>query len=363
MRVMLRMAVLVVIVVSVVPETKLGGHHSNRLASIVLLVAMVGSWVTWLRSRDHRDDRVTLVSLIVLGAAGGALTPIAPASIAVAAAVGVGTVMAFGLTQGLLIASVGPLACLISAGFLDHDLILTPVVAGAALGGALIGVARNQAQLQVEQRAQLDLERERTQLEHEQAELLGERNRLAREIHDVLAHTLGAVSVQIEALDAMIGREEPEALRGRLQATRGLVVQGLAEARRAVSALRDDAPPLTQQLKELCAGGEAELVIDGQERPLTTPASLALFRIAQEALTNAAKHAPGSAVAITLRYEPGTVDLSVHNNAGSSPPGPLATQGGGYGLQGMRERVLLLGGTLEAGPVDDGWLVRARLHT
>jgi signal transduction histidine kinase len=363
MRVMLRMVVLVVIVISVVPETKLGGHSNNRLVSIVLLVAMVGAWVTWLRSRDHRDDLVTLISLIVLAAAGGALIPIAPAAIAVGAVVGVGAVMAFGLLQGLLIASVAPVACLISGGLLGRDLILTPVMAGAALGGALIGVARNQAQLQAEQQAQLDLERERTQLEHEQAELLGERNRLAREIHDVLAHTLGAVSVQIEALDAMIGREEPETLRRRLQATRGLVVQGLAEARRAVSALRDDAPPLTQQLKELCAGGESELEIEGRERPLTTPASLALFRIAQEALTNAAKHAPGSAVAITLRFEPGAVDLSVHNSAANSPPGPLAAQGGGYGLQGMRERVLLLGGTLEAGPVDDGWLVRARLTT
>ena len=227
----------------------------------------------------------------------------------------------------------------------------------------VIGVSRRQSQLQVEQRAMMDLERERAQLEHERAELLGERNRLAREIHDVLAHTLGAVSVQIEALDAVVGHEDDSALHARLRATRGLVVQGLDEARRAVAALRDDAPPLPQQLKELCAGGDAVLDVGGEPRPLTAPVSLALFRIAQEALTNAGKHAPGAAVAITLRFRAGTVALCVRNGAPTAAPAIAAGYGGGYGLQGMRERVLLLGGTLSAEPDQGGWVVEASLPT
>jgi signal transduction histidine kinase len=89
--------------------------------------------------------------------------------------------------------------------------------------------------------------------------------------------------------------------------------------------------------------------------------SLALYRIAQESLTNAAKHAPGATGTVELAFIPGAIRLTVTNGPSTDGPSGLATDGGGYGLQGMRERVLLLGGELEAGPTAHGWLVRAKL--
>jgi signal transduction histidine kinase len=268
--------------------------------------------------------------------------------------------MAFELPFASVLAAIGPLAHLVSAAYQGDSLLAVLGSTAAALAGLVVGLSRQQATRATEQRALMEIERERAQVEHERAELLAERNRLAREIHDVLAHTLGAVSVQLEALDAVVDNEDTTLIHDRVQATRGLVVQGLEDARRAVTALRDDAVPLPQQLKELCGTAGADLSLGGEQRPLSPPATLALFRIAQEGLTNAAKHAPGARVDITLRYGEDHVTLDVHNARSTDPPGPLAAQGGGYGLQGMRERVLLLGGTLDAGPGEDGgWLVRA----
>src|SRR5581483_3094230 len=224
--------------------------------------------------RNRENVLGVALALLVLGAAGGALAPTAPAAIAFAAVVGVGASMEFTLPVALALAAVEPVAHLVSASI--HGAGYLPVTGStaAALGGLVIGISRVQAIAAGEQRALVEVE-------HARAELLSERNRLAREIHDVLAHTLGAVSVQIEALDAVLDGEDHEQLHGRLQATRGLVVQGLDEARRAVSALRDDAPPLAAQLQDLCAVADAELLTDGEVHPLTPPASLALFRIAQ----------------------------------------------------------------------------------
>ena len=361
-RIFIRVAGIGLVLGTVAPEAKLG-HPGAHLASLILLALLIVAWVLWLIARDRGSDTGVLVSLLVLAVAGGALTPFAPAAIAVGAVMGVGSASAFSLPATLALGTFGPAASLVSGAISGRSLLIAAAIGGAELGGMVIGVSRRQGQLRIEQQVQVDLQRERAQLEYERAELLGERNRLAREIHDVLAHTLSAVSVQVEAIDAVVGHEDDLALHARLQATRGLVVQGLDEARRAVAALRDDAPPLPQQLQELCAGGEATLEVAGEPRPLTPPVSLALFRIAQEGLTNAGRHAPGAAVAVTLHFGPGAVELAVCNGPPTGPPGPTATLGGGYGLAGMRERVLLLGGTLRAEPLDAGWIVAGSLPT
>jgi signal transduction histidine kinase len=351
---------LVAVVGGIGPESDLN-HPTHHLPAFIAVGVVVVSWGAWLMGRDRGNTVLTMAGLVSLAVAGGALAPIAPVAIAVAAVVGVGASMAFNLPVALGLAAIAPLTDLIAAAIGHRSLVVVTATVAAALGGLVMGFSRRQSQARVEQVALVTLERERAEVEHQRAELLGERNRLAREIHDVLAHTLGAVSVQIGALDAVVDTETSEAIHARLQDTRHLVVQGLDEARRAVSALRDDAPALTEQLKELCAGGGVPLHIAGEARPLTAHVSLALFRIAQESLTNASKHAPGSPVAVTITFTPGAVSLQVGNDRGRSEVSPLAGTGGGYGLQGMRERVLLLGGTLEAGPTDDGWLVDATL--
>jgi signal transduction histidine kinase len=312
------------------------------------------SWIGWLAARDMRQVRATGVAIVLLGASGGILAASAPAAIAFVGVAGIGAALAYELPVAVALAAIGPVANLISAA-VQHSTYVT--VAGStatALGGLVIGVARRQAEERATQQAMVTVERER-------AELLAERNRLGREIHDVLAHTLGAVSVQIEALDAVIDTDSSAQLHDRVQATRRLVTQGLSEVRRAVSALRDDTPPLAQQLKEVCETSGAELVVTGTPRTLTAHVALALLRIAQEGLTNAAKHAPGGRATVTLAFTPGAATLSVDNEVGHGGVHPHAGSGGGFGLQGMRERVLLLGGELEAGPAGPGWSVQATL--
>jgi signal transduction histidine kinase len=136
-----------------------------------------------------------------------------------------------------------------------------------------------------------------------------------------------------------------------------------------VAALRDDLPPLDERLRKLCAERGVIPQVIGEVRPLPADISLTLYRAAQEAMTNVIRHAPGVTPLVSLTFGPGEVALLVTNSPSATPA--TATPGGGYGLQGLRERVLLLGGTVEAGPsggsVDrhsggfGGWRVEVRI--
>jgi len=112
----------------------------------------------------------------------------------------------------------------------------------------------------------------------------------------------------------------------------------------------------------LCSNDRASLEVSGSRRALSAEVTVALYRVAQEALTNATKHAPGAKVSVRLDFGDECVTLSVANEPGSEPPGALSASGAGYGLDGIRERVRLLKGEVLAGPTDEGgWLVEARL--
>ena len=142
-------------------------------------------------------------------------------------------------------------------------------------------------------------------------------------------------------------------------------MDGLVEARRAVAALREDAPPLVDQLRSLVEvhGQVAILEVCGVPRPLPAEVCLALFRAAQEALTNASRHAPGAPVQVRLGYRAGETVLEVtdrHPNGTVGPPA-RAEGGSGYGLVGMCERVKLAGGSVSAGPWENGWRVEVRV--
>ncbi|MFC1419852.1 sensor histidine kinase [Streptacidiphilus cavernicola] len=188
---------------------------------------------------------------------------------------------------------------------------------------------------------------------------LAERARIAREIHDVLAHSLSAQLVHLEAARLMLdaGADRAE-LRERIVAARRMAQDGLAETRQALSALRGDFAPVGDYLKELVEQlPEATLAVQGLPRPLAAETGVAVRRTAQEALTNVRKHAPGAPCALRLSYLDDTVELEVLSGLTERPASELATAGSGLGLRGMRERAELLGGSLVAGPDPDGFRV------
>jgi signal transduction histidine kinase len=231
----------------------------------------------------------------------------------------------------------------------------------------MFGLQRRAYRVQAEQSAALLAQHERLRAEQRRADVLDERTRIAREIHDVLAHSLGALGIQIQAAKAMLtDRGDIDRAVDALATAQRMAADGLTETRRAVHALRVDTLPLGEELAALADTHRQRyhvpvtLKTSGEARALPPDAALALLRTAQEAMTNAAKHAPGQRVAIRLDYGDNEVRLSVVNGldstrapvrdeAGRSGRGPGST--GGYGLTGMRERLRLLNGTLLAGPV------------
>ena len=236
-----------------------------------------------------------------------------------------------------------------------------------AVVGLLAAAGRRQYALRAEE-AELHLaDAERAREEHARAAALAERASAAREIHDILAHSLGALVLQLDALDAVLDVPVPD--RGRavelLARARALAVGGLSEARQAVGTLRADAPPLIDGLRQLVgAGGPGgSLEISGTPRAISAEGAVALRRTAQEGLTNSAKHAPGSAATLQLAFLPAEVVLTVTDTGGArnGGPGSLVHTGGGYGIEGLRERAELLGGTLTAGPLGAGWQVTLRV--
>jgi signal transduction histidine kinase len=206
-------------------------------------------------------------------------------------------------------------------------------------------------------------ERRATRAAEAREAVLAERARIAREIHDILAHSLSAQLVHLEGAKLLLRAHKTDEALDRVVRARDLAKSGLEEASRAVSALREDPSALPDALRTLAKEFEAitgrpcALHISGAEHRLPPETELALLRTAQEALTNVRRHAPGSPATVRLRYEPGACDLNITNPAGTAQ----GTSGGGYGLVGMRERAELLGGTLSAGETDTGFQVHLRV--
>jgi signal transduction histidine kinase len=186
-------------------------------------------------------------------------------------------------------------------------------------------------------------------------------------MHDVLAHSLSGLLLQLEgarmlAADNPTDPRLPDAVNRAHQLGR----TGLAEARRAIGTLRDDELPGPERLPALAEqfahdhGIACRLTTTGQPRTLDPQARLALYRVAQEALTNVARHADAPDVELRLDYGASATRLTVENT-GREPDPRRPAGDGGYGLTGMRERAELLGGTLTAGPTPHGFRVELDL--
>jgi signal transduction histidine kinase len=355
------------------------GHHPSThgrgLVVSILLAIVVASWLWW-TAHPVRPGPVT-PDLWVTAAAGGLLCAASPDS-AASAFVFV-AVVAAGIREELSrawpVALVGAVA--VAVGDAIYDRLGLGLLA-YSLGFAASCLAASNSRQSVQRAEQAELllaQTQRSQEEQVRAARLEESTRIARDIHDVLAHALAGLTIQLEATSALIeqGADRDELL-ARVQRAHELAREGLRETRMAVGALRGDlvaAPAAIEALVgEYRAGAEApaQLTIHGDRARLAGATGQAVVRVVQESLTNVRKHAPGAAVTVAIHAgeQPDDEIVVIVQDRATAPTlahaaGSLAATGGGYGLEGMRERARGLGGSVSAGAVQDGWRVELRL--
>jgi signal transduction histidine kinase len=333
----------------------------DRWTWALAVLAMVASIpMLWLPTRP---TWLLPAGMIVLAAAGGALwvlKPVGFASVVVYCTV-------FYVARFLSLRSAIPVAVIVAASltamFLRYGIGLRAALLEIALVSVvtLLGVNRRSRASRLEQ-TQLALARARTAAEeHARAAALTERARIARELHDVLAHSLSGLALNLQGTRLMLRRDGAgEDVVAQVERAQRLAVDGLAEARKAVAALREDPVSLEREIADLLAGyrldtgATAELSVHGTSRTVDTASGTTALRTVQEALSNTRKHAPGASVRVVLAFTTDRIEVTVLDSQGRrpAPSGPA-----GYGLRGMRERAELLGGRLSTGPAEDGWRV------
>jgi signal transduction histidine kinase len=352
------------------------GTSGRGLLIAVLLAAGALTWVMW--SWQAYTRRAMAADLFVLASVGGLLVAAAPsgagsafAFVAVATA---GYRLAFRPAIAVTVLGLFTLAL----GVLLYDQAALEVLAyGLGFIAVLLAGANSRQTVSRADEAELLLAQvQRSREEQLRAARLQESARIAREIHDVLAHTLAGLTIQLEATGSLLdGGAERSVVSERIRQAHTLARAGLEETRRAVGVLRSEGLDVAAALEALVADyrasspGAIALTLDDATSQLQGPAALAVVRVAQEALTNARKHAPAASVQVELQIDAGTSGVVVLRVRDSGRAGEtadldaesLAESGGGYGLQGMRERAQILGGSLAAGPDGDGWLVELRL--
>ena len=358
-------AVILVVVLGSANSDPVPGLHGKALAVTIALCVFAAMLLVAIRDgfpERSRDLRGAVISL--MGAAGVAIAGLQLKG-ATGVAAGVAVFMAItGLPfrAGVAIGGAVVVALAIVTALAGSS---SSAVAAETLVTVLLGVlaqflkrsreSQNQTELLLAQLAD-------TRDEQARAAAIAERGRIASELHDVLAHSLSGAAIQLQGARKLADREHAAGpLSDSIDRASELVKAGLANARQAVGALRGDPLPSLAQLSSLIDSYKADMHLDvtlrveGEPRALPADRSLALYRGAQEALTNVARYAPSACTTVTVRYEHDRTKLSVDN--GRSASGPRHGMGGGRGLEGLRERIERAGGTMSAGATADGWRV------
>jgi signal transduction histidine kinase len=275
--------------------------------------------------------------------------------------------------MALILASCFVLAALVGSRPLSSEAaVLTLLLAASAPAAALAGIARHhrtEAALQGAARADIAGEL----LEHTAR---SERARIARELHDVVAHHISMISVQAETA-RLATPGMPDRGADRLRAIGDRARAALVDMQQLLGVLRDDADadsasllpqPGLDHLADLldqardASNSAARLIVRGRLLPLDPVVELAAYRIAQEALTNARRHAPGAAVDVELHYCTDGLQLRIRDNGPGPQPEDGTVSTTGHGLAGMRERAMAVGGELRTGSaLGGGFLVEAKL--
>jgi len=352
------------------------GLQGKALGVTLALVAFAGALALAIRGPfSERAPKFQAAVIGAMGAAGVALVALQsegtneigggaavwmaiallPLALGIALSVGI----AVGLDAAAALSGSSPVAILAATALLGLLGLVAHFIKQARAG-------QNQTELLL---AQLEDAREA----QTHAAAMAERSRIAGELHDVLAHSLSGAAIQLQAARKLAEHEQATpSLHRAIDRAGELVKDGLANARQAVGALRGDALPGVAQLQSLItsfrddAGVDATLSIEGTVGQLAADASLALYRGAQEALTNIARYAPGATTTVVLRYGVNQTTLIVEDRvapASSASHQGLAGVGGGRGLAGLRERLERVGGSVEAGPTERGWRVELVVPT
>jgi signal transduction histidine kinase len=349
------------------PSTKAyfsDGHHlPDTPTAALVLVAVACLALAWRRRWPVAVLGVSVAAATVytlLGYVNGAVL-VAPmaALYAVAAASGVRRAVTYGLgtlaVLGLASIAVNPLGPLGGAVVILPFMTAIMVVAGIAVANRRAYVESIRARADQDARRRID----------------EERLRIARELHDVVAHTMATINVQA-GVAVHVLPTRPEAAADALQAIKTASKEGLRELRAILNVLRqaDDADPTqpapgTAQLETLVAGArraglETTLSVTGTPTPLSAAVDLAAYRIVQESLTNAIRHAGPAQASVWLSYGDDELRIDVADTGRGKPVG--VSEGAGHGLVGMRERAAAVGGSVETGPSPGGgFRVAARL--
>jgi signal transduction histidine kinase len=350
------------------PSTSSYFHNGHRLpytpAGALVLVALACLVLAW-----RRRWPVAVLGLSIAAAITFTLLGYVNGAVLVAPMGGLYTVAAFSSIRRAVGYGIATLAVLGAASIAVNPLgrfgggvvILPFMVAVVVIAG--IAVANHRAYVNsIRDRAEQDARRRIDE----------ERLRIARELHDVVAHTMATINVQA-GVAAHVLATRPEAVADALQAIKAASKEGLSELRAILNVLRqaDDADPTkpvpgTAQLEALISGAsraglDTTLTVTGEPVPLPSAVDLAAYRIVQESLTNAIRHAGPATAAVSLGYGRGELRIEV-TDTGRGPGNLGASPDGGHGLAGMRERAATVGGTVEAGPGPaGGFRIAARL--
>lgn len=341
---------------------------SGTAATIaVAVLAVCGELALFLRRRIVPAELSAVAVAVVIGT-GLAITVVAPQGLGLIPVLAGASVLPLSLPAG---PSRGAAIAVVSVGFGVTIAAVSDSYAGLLAGTGAWFVADRTVEheaVQVERDRALALLAEVEASRHAVREAAAgeERNRIAREMHDVLAHSLAGLSVQLQAIRAVAGREgAPPALTGPIDRAAQLARDGVQEARAAVGALRAAPSYGVEAVEGLVAGfpGEARLEVTGRPRPLTPETGHAVYRAVQEAMTNAARYATGSTIEVRMAWEERQLLVGVRD--GGLPAGrrPSGVKGGGTGLRSMAERIEAVGGTLAAGPEPGGagWRIGVRV--
>jgi signal transduction histidine kinase len=365
-------AVIVVVAVGTLNVRPAPGLHGRGLWVTLALCVFIASLAIAIRDRFPELGYAMQGAVIsATGAAGAALTALQPKG---------ATGLAGGAAVWMAVARLPLVAAIVLAAVITTALDVAAALSGSSSAAvlattllcALLGLMAYFMKQARESQARTELllaQLQDAREEQTRAAAIAERGRIAGELHDVLAHSLSAAAIQLQGARMLAEREQAGShMRAAIDRASGLVKDGLANARRAVGALRGEELPSVMHLPSLIESFKDDMRVDvtlrieGAARPLPADASLALYRGAQEALTNVARYAPSATTIVVLSYQTGGASLIVEDRVPTtSSPRELGRGlegvGGGRGLSGMRERVERAGGRMQAGPTEQGWRV------